>query len=186
MARLRRVMAGFWIAALTGGTLAAQSTPTRPAAPAEQKVRIGVFDSRMVALAYYNGDEHRKLMQDLMAQLKAAKASSDTAKVAELEFRGPALQNLMHYQVFSNASIPNVMEKLAPELPRIASEARVSVIVSKWDVAYRQESVEYVDVTDALVARFTPNDRVKQWIADGKSKAPIPLLEAVMTLRPER
>jgi hypothetical protein len=43
-----------------------------------------------------------------------------------------------------------------------------------------------VDVTDALVARFTPNDRVKQWIADGKSKAPIPLLEAVMTLRPER
>jgi hypothetical protein len=38
----------------------------------------------------------------------------------------------------------------------------------------------------ALVARFNPNEKVRKWIADGKTKDPIPLLEAVMTLRPER
>jgi hypothetical protein len=174
-----------WIAALTGAVAA--QTPSGAAAPAAgQKIRMGVFDSRMVALAYYNSDGHRRFMQDLMAQLKAAKAGNDAAKIAELEFRGPALQSLMHYQVFSNASIPNVMEKLTPELPKIAADARVSLIVSKWDVAFHDPNVEYVDVTDALVGRFTPNERVQKWIAEGGAKDPIPLLEAVMTLRPER
>jgi hypothetical protein len=174
-----------WIAALAGAVAA--QTPSGAAAPAAgQKIRAGVFDSRMVALAYYNSDEHRRFMQDLTAQLTAAKAANDTAKIAELEFRGPALQNLMHYQVFSNASIPNVMEKLAPELPRIAADAHVSLIVSKWDVVFHDPNVEYVDVTDALVARFNPNERVRKWVAEGKTKDPIPLLEAVMTLRPER
>jgi hypothetical protein len=174
-----------WIAALAGA-VAAQTPAGAAAAPAGQKIRVGVFDSRMVALAYYNSGEHRRFTQDLMAQLKAAKAANDTAKIAELEFRGPALQNLMHYQVFSNASIPNVMEKLAPELPKIAADAHVSLIVSKWDVVFHDPNVEYVDVTDALVARFNPNERVRKWVAEGKTKDPIPLLEAVMTLRPER
>ncbi len=185
MTRVVCMATAVWIAALTGAVSA--QTPSSAAAPsAAQKVRVGVFDSRMVALAYYNSDEQRTFMQDLMVQLKAAKAANDTAKIADLEFRGPALQNLMHYQVFSNASIPNVMDKLAPELPKIAAESRVSIIVSKWDVAFHDPSVEYVDVTDALVARFKPNERVQKWIAEGKGKDPIPLLEAVMTLRPDR
>jgi hypothetical protein len=172
-----------WIAALTGA-VSAQSTTSGSAT--SQKVRIGVYDSRSVALAYYNSPEHQTFMQQLMADFKAAEAAGNTAKAAELKFRGPALQNLLHYQVFSHASIPNVVQKLARELPRIAADARVSVIVSKWDVAFQGTDVEYVDVTDALVARFNPNDKVRKWIADGRTKDPIPLLEAVMTLRPER
>ena len=78
------------------------------------------------------------------------------------------------------------MATLAPALPTIAASARVSVIVSKWDVAFRDPNVEYVDVTDALVARFNPSEKVQKWIADGRSKEPMPLLDAVMTLRPER
>lgn len=151
-----------------------------------QRVRIGVFDSRMVALAYYNSDAHRKFMQQLMSDLQAAKAANDTKRVAELEFQGPALQSLMHYQVFSNASIPNILATLTDVLPKVAAEAKVSAIVSKWDVAYRGSEVEYVDVTDALVRPFNPSDKVRQWIADGKTKEPMPLLEAVRTLRPER
>jgi hypothetical protein len=172
-----------WIAALTGA-VSAQSTTSGSAT--SQQVRIGIYDSRLVALAYYNSDDHRKFTQDLMSQLQAAKASNDTAKIADLQFRGPALQTLMHYQVFSNASIPNIIDKLAPELPRIAADAQVPVIISRWDVAFQGTNVEYVDVTDALVARFNPNEKVRKWIADGRTKDPIPLLEAVMTLRPER
>jgi hypothetical protein len=185
MSRVVCMSTAVWIAALAGA-VSAQSTTSGSAPATAPKVRIGVFDSRFVALAYYNSDEHRRFMQDLMSQLQAAKAANDTAKITDLEFRGPALQNLMHYQVFSNASIPNVMQKLAPDLPRIAADAGVSVIVSKWDVAFQGANVEYVDVTDALVARFNPDDKVRKWIADGKTKDPIPLLDAVMTLRPER
>ena len=185
MFRVMCMATAVWIAALTGA-ISAQSTAATPVAVSGPKVRIGVFDSRLVALAYYNSDEHHKFMQDLMAQLQAARAANDTAKIADLEFRAPALQNLVHYQVFSNASIPNVMEKLAPELPKIAADAHVALIVSKWEVAFRDPDVEYVDVTDALVARFKPNEKVQKWIASGRTQAPIPLLEAVMTLRPER
>ncbi len=185
MSRVLCMATAVWIAALPG-VIAAQSTTSSAPSPAAQKVRIGVFDSRMVAIAYYNSGEQRKFMQDLMAQLKAAKTANDTAKIADLEFQGPAMQNLMHYQVFSNASIPNVMEKLAPELPKIAADSHVSIIVSKWEVAFHDPNVEYVDVTDALVARFKPTAQVQKWIDSGKSQQPVPLLEAVMTLRPER
>jgi hypothetical protein len=185
MTRVVCMATAVWIAALTGA-ISAQTPSSAPAPSAAQKVRVGVFDSRMVALAYYNSDEQRTFMQDLMVRLKAAKAANDAAKIADLEFRGPAVQNLMHYQVFSNASIPNVMEKLAPELPKIAADARVSIIVSKWDVAFHDPNVEYVDVTDTLVARFNPSEKVQKWIDSGKTQQPMPLLEAVMTLRPER
>lgn len=165
-------------------TVAAQSTATRPA-PAQQ-TRIGVFDSRLVALAYYNSEEHRQLVRRISSDMQNAKAAGDKARIAELEFQGPALQNLMHYQVFSNASIPNITGRLQDQLPAIAEEQRVVMIVSKWDVAYHRPDVEYVDVTDAMVRRFNPSAKVLQWIAEGRTKEPMPLLDAVMTLRPDR
>lgn len=183
MSRLANLASAVWIAAFTGA-VAAQAPSPAPAPCGAPAVRVGVFDSRLVALAYYNTDGHRAFMQDLMAQLKAARAANDTAKIADLEFRGSALQNLAHYQGFSNASIPNVMEKLAPELPTIAAEWRVSIIASKWEIAFHDPGVEYVDVTDALVARFKPAAQVQKWIDSAKTRQPIPLLEAVTTLRP--
>jgi hypothetical protein len=104
----------------------------------------------------------------------------------ELEFQGPALQNLQHYQVFSTASIPNVIEKLTGVLPKVAADAGVSIVVSKWEIAYNRPDVEYVDVTDALVRSFNPNARVQQWIAEGRNQKPIPLIEAVKTLRADQ
>ena len=150
------------------------------------KIRVGVFDSRIVALAYYNTDEHQRAMQQMMTELRDAKAASNQARVNELEFQGPALQNLAHYQVFSTASVPNVLEKLADVLPKVASDAGVSVIVSKWEIAYARSDVEYVYVTDALVRPFNPDARVQQWIAQAKEQKPMPLLEAVKTLRADR
>ena len=144
------------------------------------------FDSRIVALAYYNSEAQRAAMQQMTADLKAAKAAGDEAKIKHLQFQGPALQNLMHYQVFSTASIPNVMEKLAPTLPQIAQRTGVSLIVSKWEVSFQREDVERVDVTDELVRQFNPNEKVQKWIAEGAAKPPVPLLELVKTMRPDR
>ena len=157
-----------------------------PAAPASTKTRIGVFDSRMVALAYYNSEPQRAAMQQMAAELKTAKAAGDEAKIRDLQFQWPALQNLMHYQVFSTASIPNVMEKLAPTLPQVAERTGVALIVSKWDVSYQRDDVERVDVTDELVRQFVPNEKVQTWIAEGAAKPPVPLLELVKTMRPDR
>jgi hypothetical protein len=70
-------------------------------------------------------------MQQIMADLRDARAANNQARVKELEFQGPAVQSLMHYQVFSTASIPNIVEKLAGVLPKVAADADVSIVVSK-------------------------------------------------------
>jgi hypothetical protein len=173
------------VTAFTGHP-AAQTAPTASNRPAAAKARIGVFDSRVVAIAYYTTPEFQKVMQQMMADLGAAKAANNQAKVDELEFQGPAIQNLMHYQVFSNASIPNVLEKLTAVLPKVAAEAGVSAIVSKWEVAFKGGDADYVDVTDQLVRPFNPSAQTLNTIAQIKTQTPMPLLEAVKTLRPER
>lgn len=128
-----------------------------------EKVRVGVYDSRLVALAYYNTPEHR--------------AFAGTIRNAKI---GAATQELMHYQVFGVNPIPNVIEKLKDRLPAIAQEANVVVIVSKWEVVHASADVEYVDVTDRLVAEFKPEAKVQKWIDEARKKDPLPLL-TVMT-----
>jgi hypothetical protein len=156
------------------------------AAPSPAMVRIGVFDSRAVALAYYRTAEFQAETKQLMTDLAAARAANDKTRVDALEFQGPALQNLMHYQVFSTASIPNVIDKITPRLPKVAADAGVSAIVSKWDVAFKGEGVEYVDVTSALVSAFNPSPQVQQMMPQLLSQKPMPLIEAVKTLRPDK
>jgi len=150
------------------------------------RTRIGVFDSRCVALAYYRTAAFQNGTKQLMADLAAAKTAGDAKKVSDLEFAAPALQNLMHYQVFSTASIPNVIDNVAPALSKVAADAHVALLVSKWDVAFKDASVDYVDVTDAIVQAINPDPRVQQMAAAAKSQPPMPLLEAVKTLRPDR
>ncbi len=168
------------------GYPAAQTAPAASNRPAAAKARIGVFDSRAVAIAYYTTPEFRNEMQQMMAGLSAAKAANNQAKVDELEFQGPAIQNLMHYQGFSTASIPNVLEKLTAALPKVAADAGVSMIVSKWEIAFKNGDADYVDVTDQLVRPFNPSAQTLNTIAQIKAQTPMPLLEAVKTLRPER
>ena len=150
------------------------------------RTRIGVFDSRCVALAYYRTPEFQNEMKQMRTDLAAARAAGNTNKVSELEYAGPAMQNLLHYQVFSNASIPNVIEKISPALAKIAADARVSVLVSRWDVAFKDAGVDYVDVTDALVKAINSDPQIQQMASAAKSQTPMPLVQAVKTLRPDR
>jgi hypothetical protein len=43
-----------------------------------------------------------------------------------------------------------------------------------------------VDVTDALVKAFNPEAKTQQWIEMGKNQKPVPLLEAVKTIRADQ
>jgi hypothetical protein len=138
-------------------------------------VRIGVFDSRAVALAYYNSPEQQQLMRAMVGELEKARASGDARRVKELELQGPILQARMHWQVFSSLSIPNILDKVADRIPGIANEAGVLAVASKWEISYKDSSVEYVDITSLLVALFHPDARVQKWIEQMSGKDPIPL-----------
>ena len=45
------------------------------------------------------------------------------------------------------------------DMAQIAKEAGVDIIVSKWDIAYKNTSAEFVDITDLIVKPFEPNQR---------------------------
>ncbi len=144
-------------------------------AHSQTPVRIGTYDSRAVALAFYNSAEQKQVSQSLLAEYQKAKAAGDAAKIKELEAAGPARQELMHQQVFSSGTISNIIATLQDKLPTIAREAHVVLLLSKWDAAYRDPSIELVDVTMQLVKIFNPEEKVLKWIEEMKSQPPIPI-----------
>ena len=112
-------------------------------------VRIGTYDSRAIAVAYARSSMPGKLQAQLIAEREKAKAAGDEKRVRELEAQGKAQQARLHEQGFSTASVANLMERIRPEIPAVARAAGVTLVVSKWEVMYRDPAVQYVDVTNS-------------------------------------
>ena len=145
--------------------------------------RIGTFDSRAISMAFYQSDAEygvRERMLRLRRELEEARASGDVERVRQLEAYKPAFHQVQLLQSFSTGSVREIMEKIEEELPQIAEEAGVSVIVSKWEVAHKSPAVELVDLTLQLVALFEPSDRVLRWIEDLQGQDLIPVDSTLM------
>ena len=138
-------------------------------------IRVGTFDSRLVATAYVRSDPFHQRLAEMHAELEAAKASNDEKRVKQLEANGAALQHLIHKQGFSTWPVHDILQTIKEELPRIAKQADVDLIVSKWDVVFQGRSVEAVDVTDLMVAPFHPNEETKKVLESLRRKTPVPL-----------
>ena len=141
------------------------------------RLRVGTFDSRFVALAYYRSEHGTKAVRALQEEFKEARDAKNKKRVKELEARGPALQNLMHQQVFGSLSIPNVMKVVSASLPAVAAEAGVSLVVSKWDIQYSTPGIELVDLTEQLVELFELDDDTRRMIEKARETGaePVPL-----------
>jgi len=150
------------------------------AADSQSKIRIGTYDSRFVALAFYraeNGKRMREFLGNLNLELQKAREAKDENKLKELEAKGPAFQNLMHQQVFGNLSIPNVMETIKDRLPAIAKKTGVMLIVSKWEIQNSGPEIEPVDLTLQLVDLFDIDDATRRMIEEGfkQNQKPVPV-----------
>jgi hypothetical protein len=171
--RIVLLVSGFALAASSAG-------PAVLAAPAPAAVRIGTFDSRAVALAYYRSPSVMKELAAMRAELDKAKAAGDQKKVDYLQLRGPAMQMLMHQQVFSNGSIGHITASVTSRLSDIAVAANVVAVVSCWEVPHATANVELVDVTPQVVALFAPDAQTAKIIESMKGQKPIALLDALM------
>jgi hypothetical protein len=141
------------------------------------KVRVGTFDSRAVAMAYYRSEAFIRQMKDLRADYEKAKAAEDEERIKELEVEGPAQQELMHKQGFGTWPVDNILEKIKGKIPEIARQADVDVIVSKWNIVYQGSGVELVDVTDLMVQPFDPDEETLKIVKDIQTMDPVPLEE---------
>jgi hypothetical protein len=163
MKLLAVVLAGALIPAL-----AMQGQTARPSC------RIGVFDSRAVALAWARSDEGTQVFNQIRAEYEKAKAANDEKRMKELEQEGQWQQVRLHQQGFSTGPVDEILAKVKDKLPEIARQERVTAIVSKWELAYSEQGVELVDVTLPLVKLFHPGEQVLKWVEEMKNQPPVP------------
>jgi len=148
--------------------------------PAPKKFRVGIFDSRGVALAYARSGLSAPVMRDLKAKYEKAKAENDEKTIKECEAEGPARHQVQMQQVFSVASVADILEAVKADLPNVAREAGVDIIVSKWEVVHKDPSIELVDVTANLVKLFKPDEATLKMIGDIDKQPPVSILELLM------
>jgi hypothetical protein len=162
----------FALAVLVLG-ISGMASADEPATNNVKKVRIGVFDSRAVAVAY----AHSKLLQTQYTQLKSkldeAEAAGDKAKAEQIKAEGKAGQERLHQQGFGTASVKKYLDLVKDKIPAVAKDAQVDFIVSKWEVAYQSPTVEVVDITNDLIKVFEPNERVLKIVDELKKHPPI-------------
>jgi hypothetical protein len=154
---------------LTGATALAQSQTN--------KLRIGVYDSRAIAIAYGNSAAFRESMKPIQAEYEKAKKDKNDKRMKEIDARMKLGQRRLHEQGFSTGSVAGIMAKIKDSLPDVAKKTGVQVIVSKWELNYQSPGVEVVDVTDELVALFHPIEKVLGWVKDLKNHPPLPIEE---------
>jgi len=138
-------------------------------------LRIGVYDSRAVAVAWGNSAEFRKSLDAAKDDYKQAKGAKDDKRVKEIEAQMKGQQRRLHEQGFSTGSVASLMAKIKDALPAVAKQAGVDVIVSKWEVNYQSPGVKVVDVTDDLVALFHTSAQGVKWAKGIKDHPPVPI-----------
>jgi hypothetical protein len=141
--------------------------------PPQAKVRIGTYDSRAIAVAFAASKTMNDELKTMMRQRDEAKKAGDTKKVEELEHRGQEMQRRLHRQGFSGAPVDDILAKVKDQIPKVAADSNVAVIVAKPD--YTAADVETVDVTDALVKLFDPSEKTLKTIKDLRSKPIVPV-----------
>jgi hypothetical protein len=171
MSRTSLIVLGALALILGGYATWAQST-----APAN-RLRIGVYDSRALAIAYSASSFHDAELKAMQQELKDAEAARDTKKADQIRARGKNMQSIAHLQAFSNAPVDNAMATLRESLPLIAAAAGVDLIVA--DVDFKSDRVETIDVTNLLVAKFKPSDRAQKNIEMIVKQKRIPMVDVV-------
>jgi hypothetical protein len=165
----------FWLAVALPFTALIVPITVHAQSAAPAAIRVGTYDSRAIAVAWVSSNMHRQWLAQLVAERDKAKAVGDEKKVQEIQARGGAEQARVHEQGFSTASVAGLMEKIGQEIPGVAKDAGVVLIVSKWEVMYKDPAIEYVDVTMPLVRKFSADPRVIRTVTELMNQPPIPL-----------
>src|SRR6478672_9745213 len=102
---------------------AGESNVSTDATPA----RIGVYDSRAVAYAWFWSKGHQTQLDQQRSAVKAAQSAGDTNSLTKL---GKALgeeQHAIHQQVFGTAAAANAMDAIQKRLPGLQKQTGVSL-----------------------------------------------------------
>jgi hypothetical protein len=141
----------------------------------KSRERIGIYDSRAVAVAYAGSAFQEKKMKDLTSRFKKAEEAGDTKEVSRLKAEGRAWQAQLHRQGFGTAPVDDLLAHITNDLPRIQEAADVTRLISKWDKAEldRHPKAERIDVTLQLVEAFGPTEKQRQHAIEIQKRKPV-------------
>ena len=142
--------------------------------PPKPTARVGTFDSRAIALADFGKTIQDGWLEKLYAEHDKAKAAGDKKRAEKLAAKGQSRQKLFHRQVFGTAPVNAALEKVKEDIPTVARSARVDMVVCIHNVVYRDPSLEFVDITDELVALFNPDEDTREKIQAVLKHPPFP------------
>lgn len=142
---------------------------------AQTKLRIGVFDSRAVAVAFYNSkfSTNQQIFASLGTRMKEAKEKDDKDAIAKIEREASLRQVMMHEQGFGRGSINNITGAIKDKLAQLAKSENLSVIVSKWELVFSGADVVSIDVTEKIVDFFEPNEKIKSMMKEIMESEPL-------------
>ena len=157
--------------ALAGLLTAAFSITAMAEDGIKEKIRIGTYDGRAIAIAY--APSKFNPVKEKMQKYEQAKTDGDKEKMKSLEEWGEKHQRQLHRQGFSNLPVHDLLAHVKDEIPAVAKQAGVVAIVSKCD--FTSDEVEVVDVTDRLVGLFDPSERTLKYVKEIKGQKPVDL-----------
>jgi hypothetical protein len=162
-------------------SIAASGCASKPAKPADSTTeRIGVYDSRAVAIAWVGTEEFKQSLSALKKEAEQAKAAGDRERAAALEKEGAAMQQRLHAQGFSTAPVDDILAHFQDPLAQIRLATGAAALVSKWDEAAlaQHAGAEQLDVTEQLVDALRPDDAQRKTALGIVRIRPAPLAEA--------
>lgn len=142
-------------------------------------LRVGVYDSRAITIAYCHSGYNDSAMAKKSKEKHKAEQDGDLEKVEKIEKWMTHFSIKRHSQGFSTAPVHDLLKCIKKQIPKIAADAGVDVIVSKWEFDYLASDAEVVDVTKPLVKAYDPKPRALTLIEQIKNIKPISQEEIV-------
>lgn len=140
---------------------------------ASSKQKIGVYDSRIVAIWYFNTQEFKESNSKKMQEYQEAKKNNDTNKMNELKDYFPLLQRVLHDKGFGRGSVATIMEKRKADIDAFAEAEKLTALVSMWELNYLAKGAEKVDVTLKLLKALKAGDNIIIMYDEMKNQAPV-------------
>lgn len=173
---MKRFLLSLSICALCFGC---QSTIDTPNVHSTSSQKIGVYDSRAIAIAFVGSEVYKQTigreLDEKMEEMRRAQASGNTRRIEELNAWGKSQQARMHQQGFSTAPVDDILDHIDDKLPAILRSSGVAELISKWDSKSlaNYNSSQFVDVTMLLVSAFQPSDKQFRSAIDIQKQIPV-------------
>jgi len=140
---------------------------------AQPKQRIGIFDSRSIAIVYANSKYFKNPYPEIKKRMEAAKKKKDAKEIAKIEYEAKLHQAILHDQGFGKGSVNTILDMYKDKIASIAKAENLTAVVSKWELVYYNSDIEVVDITDKIVDLFEPSEKIRETIKEVPQHEPV-------------